>query len=457
MDERRKCYVKVVATNATNDMNKDDAKKASDFFKFEPEGNIRLQRPKTTLTKKYRADGVFDSSSDIGEVYKQVISPHVSLAVKEGYDILLWTYGTRKTGKSATVFGRQEELGSASGSFMDGISLDLSKLCFDSMPCRQPEDPQRVVVELSYLGVAGDTDKAFDCLLLPSTEKQRTLRMRESSNSHFYMDGLTNVVVKSITDIDTVIKTGAETVARLKVEAEVTRLHRLVTFTIWKLFDSGDCMKSCIQVMDICGADRATSSMRGRGLVTAGPRAAPSANLPKGTRKGGATSKEDKTLKAISRVSDALSQRKSHVPYRDSKLTRLVSNTMGGGGRHCNHNLAFVFVSEQEEMFDETSAMLEFVTKIRKISPTTEEKEHVCVRHNRMRELEETKRQAETLGENLGMDPNSLSSSDLKLDMSSSMELVEFRDILSKLEALSIDPLDALIERSEAWWSERQQ
>ena len=48
-----------------------------------------------------------------------------------------------------------------------------------------------------------------------------------------------------------------------------------------------------------------------------------------GVEHGGKGAAEDAALKAVTRVIDALADSKSHVPYRDSKLTRLIHKSLG--------------------------------------------------------------------------------------------------------------------------------
>ena len=69
---------------------------------------------------------------------------------------------------------------------------------------------------------------------------------------------------------------------------------------------------------------------------------------------------EDAARKALTRVVDAVADRRSHVPYRDSKLTRVAARALGGGAR-----LVVVFgVSEQSSAFDETDATLRFAARV---------------------------------------------------------------------------------------------
>ena len=138
--------------------------------------------------------------------------------------------------------------------------------------------------------------------------------------------------------------------------------------------------------------------------------------------------KEDKTLKAVSRVVTALSEKRSHVPHRDSILTRLVKEAFGGRGTS-----VFILLARSDaKSFDETHAMLTFLQQVKAIKnqPTTKT-------INRAQEISKLEATVARLGTKLGM-PNALAMhhSDIQLDMQSAMELVEIRDLLAEISGL---------------------
>ena len=156
--------------------------------------------------------------------------------------------------------------------------------------------------------------------------------------------------------------------------------------------------------------------------------------------------KEDRTLKAIHRVVDVLSSGSAtngkrpapHVPYRDSKLTRLLSR-----GFASDNSIALICLSDSNGMYDETSVMLEFMTKVRAIhSSFTTDSLLSPVRVNRQKETEKVNQEKITLSEKLGIDLHTYkASTDIELDMNSPLDLVDLRNALAQLEYLQIDPL----------------
>lgn len=141
---------------------------------------------------------------------------------------------------------------------------------------------------------------------------------------------------------------------------------------------------------------------------------------------------EDAARKALTRVVDSIAEQRSHVPYRDSKLTRLTAHALGGRAR-----LVIVFgVSEESSKFDETDATLRFAAKVadgvknRPAATTTRFASAVA------KADEAAEKHAAALGVRTGP---GLTSAGIQLEMDSSDDALALRDALAEGERLRRD------------------
>mmetsp|Transcript_27209 Transcript_27209/g.39421 ORF Transcript_27209/g.39421 Transcript_27209/m.39421 type:complete len:319 (+) Transcript_27209:606-1562(+) len=313
---------------------------------------------------------------------------------------------------------------------------------------------------MSYICIAADdAEQAYDCL--SSSAKPLTrIRQDTASSNIFYLERTTQVVVQDLQDIQYLLQTGS---VFERIELNEKRVHRLITFTVYKCFTNGDVVSFVLQAMDLSGADRPTNTTTQAkgGTTTAAQRRQQPQRLK--TRPLQRKNKEDKTLRAISRIIDGLSNGDQHIPYRDSKLTRLACR----GFEYENDttiNLAVIGISAVEEsMYDEACAMMEFGKKIRSIDSKKKENKKTGTGAgisltNRVNDLNSAKERVMNLSDKCGYPTNTeqkLTSSDIQLDMSSSMDLVELRDALVQVEILEVDPILEMTEKSHLWWKER--
>jgi len=157
--------------------------------------------------------------------------------------------------------------------------------------------------------------------------------------------------------------------------------------------------------------------------------------------------KEDKSLKAFNRVIDHLSHARSHIPIRDSKLTRLISEF----GKH-SENVAIILLprksSESVLSYDETVATIKFSKQLRDI-PCPLQNDLEILTFNRKRRVAELTKIIDQLMGSLGL---VAPSSSLELDMNSPLEMVDLREALVERESLVVDQLENLRNEISRWW-----
>ena len=130
-------------------------------------------------------------------------------------------------------------------------------------------------------------------------------RVREDSTGEFYLEHKVDVIVKNHDDVDSVLADAEVSLLELKNQVS-RRLHVLCEFTVRVYLDNGDFITTVVSIMDVHGADRSSSS-NGSKKVT-----------------------EDRTLKAIHRIVDALEDQSRHAVRRSHGMSarRSTQNDM---------------------------------------------------------------------------------------------------------------------------------
>lgn len=152
--------------------------------------------------------------------------------------------------------------------------------------------------------------------------------------------------------------------------------------------------------------------------------------------------REDATCKAVIRVVDSLADKLKHIPYRDSKLTRLLASALGGGGR----GSVLGCLSSAKSAHAESEAMLQFLHKC----ATAVSSLPTPFKMNPPVLLEGAEAEAALLAAMLGVtsDPDqakALKPSQIECTMESPPEMADLRDLLARMELLRRDPIAELL------------
>ena len=448
-----------------------DSLKKKFYQKSRCRTKIQMQRPKTSLKKVYRTNGILPDSDEI--LFDNYLKSNLFLPNNNNdnnvggnmsKDILLWTFGTRQTGKTTLLFGNKTNDGINNNIIDIGyIPRLFQHIAFHTFLEKKKDsnETESIIVTFSYLGTTADeSDRAYDCLLLKRNEDcDSQLKIRENQDGIFYMENQQEVICQSEQQLNQVFQQAMIQLEQIKETIGVQRMHTLAQVRIYKRYQNGDLEVQNIQILDLCGVER--PSPTSKQIDKQGDRRST-------TRKKNKFSagKEDRTTKALIRVVDSMANKSSHHPWRDSKITRLISNTFGKNNPY-SFNIACICTSVDDGMFDEASAMMEFMSKIYKISSSQSNKQNMTNsssgtttsssrRKNRLKEQNEAKMKVDRLAISVGANPSDFhnkNSGSIELDMDSPIELVELRDALALIERLEIDEMKILKENSNAWWS----
>ncbi|XP_013637695.1 PREDICTED: centromere-associated protein E isoform X1 [Brassica oleracea var. oleracea] len=248
----------------------------------------------------YAFDRVFGPPTTTRRVYDTAAQQVVSGAMS-GINGTVFAYGVTSSGKTHTMHGEQRSPGIIPLAVKDVFSIIQ-------------ETPEReFLLRVSYLEIYNEV---INDLLDPTGQN---LRIREDSQGT-YVEGIKDEVVLSPAHALSLIASGEEHrhVGSNNVNLFSSRSHTMFTLTIessphGKGDDGEDVTLSQLHLIDLAGSESSKSEMTGQ------------------RRKEG--SSINKSLLTLGTVISKLTDSKAaHIPYRDSKLTRLLQSTLSGHG-----------------------------------------------------------------------------------------------------------------------------
>jgi hypothetical protein len=204
------------------------------------------------------------------------------------------------------------------------------------------------MVELSYLEIYNEELRD----LLTDQQPAPELKIRENLQKSVYVSGLTSHPVKTPIEIRTLLEKASKRrqVGATAMNAVSSRSHALCILKVKGIIASGDdeeTFESSLTFVDLAGSER----LKKTGAV--GNRRTEGINI-------------NKSLLVLGQVVSALSAGRSKPPYRDSKLTRLLQDSLGGNSR----TILLACVSPDATNLDETINTLRYATSARNITNT---------------------------------------------------------------------------------------
>nr|XP_002736584.1 PREDICTED: kinesin-like protein KIF14-like [Saccoglossus kowalevskii] len=281
-------------------------------------------------------------------VYEKLARPLLTSAF-EGYNTCLFAYGQTGSGKSYSIMGEQDNA---------GIVPRFSEELF----CRIDNPLEEDVIfntEISYFEIYNE--KIHD-LLASSKDKGKkkvTLRVREHPVLGPYVEGLSTFVAKSYDDITGWLALGNKqrATASTGMNDKSSRSHSVFTIVLTQKkteMIEGEAHEhsrtSRINLIDLAGSERCTSA------ETTGTRLREGASI-------------NKSLHTLGKVISSLSERSMHkkkkvfIPYRDSVLTWLLKESLGGNSK----TSMIATIGPSNRHFEETMSTLRYAKQARTI------------------------------------------------------------------------------------------
>ncbi|XP_063001569.1 kinesin-like protein KIF1B isoform X3 [Elgaria multicarinata webbii] len=278
------------------------------------------------------------------------IGKEMLLHAFEGYNVCIFAYGQTGAGKSYTMMGKQEEN-------QAGIIPQLCEELFEKINDNSNEE-MSYSVEVSYMEIY--CERVRDLL---NPKNKGNLRVREHPLLGPYVEDLSKLAVTSYTDIADLMDAGnkARTVAATNMNETSSRSHAVFTivFTQKKHDVETDLSTekvSKISLVDLAGSERADST------GAKGTRLKEGANINKSLTTLG------KVISALAEVDNCTSKSKKKkksdfIPYRDSVLTWLLRENLGGNSR----TAMVAALSPADINYDETLSTLRYADRAKQI------------------------------------------------------------------------------------------
>ncbi|KAF2662733.1 kinesin family protein [Lophiostoma macrostomum CBS 122681] len=261
----------------------------------------------------------------------------------QGYNNCIFAYGQTGSGKSYSMMGYGEEA---------GIIPKICQNMFERIGEMQSDKNVSCTVEVSYLEIYNERVRD---LLNPSTKGN--LRVREHPSTGPYVEDLAKLVVRSFPEIENLMDEGnkARTVAATNMNETSSRSHAVFTLTLTqKRHDVETSMSgekvAKISLVDLAGSERATST------------GATGARLKEGAEINRSLSTLGRVIASLADISTG-KKKNAQVPYRDSVLTWLLKDSLGGNSL----TAMIAAISPADINFEETLSTLRYADSAKRI------------------------------------------------------------------------------------------
>jgi kinesin family protein C2/C3 len=287
------------------------------------EGALAVYSAKHSKWHQFQFDRVFGENSTQKDVWSET-KPLVR-SVLDGFNVCVFAYGQTGSGKTHTMMG--------SGEASDGLSFRALEDIFEQRAERAEETAYTVRVQLVEI-----YNEVIRDLLNPSAAP---LDLNFTRSSGHNLVGATQVEVGTAAEIAALMEQGgrARATAETAMNERSSRSHQVLTVMVEGCGVGGSraVTRGCLHLIDLAGSERVSrSGATGQQLTE--------------------TQHINRSLTALGSVMAALAERRDHVPFRDSKLTQLLADSLSGNAKA----MMFVHIAPEAASAPETLSTLHF-------------------------------------------------------------------------------------------------
>lgn len=313
---------------------------------------------------EYKFDRIFGEDSRQAEIFQE--TKPLCRSVLEGYNVCIFAYGQTGSGKTHTMSG--------TGTGNDGINFRALEDLFEQREERAGEVEYTIRVQLveiynevirdllvgeaSGIGNGGNRSPSpferdtngtgADESQYRGTGSSSRLGLVATRGSGNNLPDATQLQVYSAEEVAEVMVRGSKNraTAETKMNERSSRSHQVLTVIVegTNIVNRAK-TRGCLHLIDLAGSERVSrSGAAGQQLVEA--------------------QHINKSLTALGCVMQALAQKRDHIPFRDSKLTFLLADSLAGQAK----SMMFVHVAPEESSVGETLSTLNFGSAVTKIT-----------------------------------------------------------------------------------------
>ncbi|CAK8572757.1 unnamed protein product [Lathyrus sativus] len=281
--------------------------------------------------RSFNFNKVFGPSAAQGEVFADM-QPLIR-SVLDGFNVCIFAYGQTGSGKTFTMTGPKEITEKSQGVNYRALS-DLFFMA------NQRKDTFRYDVSVQMIEIYNE--QVRDLLITDGSNKR--LEIRSNSQRGLSVPDASLVQVSSTNDVIELMNLGHKNraVGATALNDRSSRSHSCLTVHVQgRDLTSGAVLRGCMHLVDLAGSERVDKS------EATGDRLKEAQHI-------------NKSLSALGDVVASLAQKNQHVPYRNSKLTQLLQDSLGGQAK----TLMFVHISPEANAIGETISTLKFAERV---------------------------------------------------------------------------------------------
>ncbi|KAJ8619463.1 hypothetical protein MRB53_027992 [Persea americana] len=281
--------------------------------------------------RSFNFNKVFGPSASQEEVFSDT-RPLIR-SVLDGYNVCIFAYGQTGSGKTYTMTGPKDLTEQS-----QGVNYRALRDLFNLSAQRRDTFCYDVAIQMIEIY----NEQVRDLLVADGLNKR--LEIRNNSQNGVNVPDANLVPVASTSDVIELMNIGQRNraVGATALNDRSSRSHSCLTVHVQgRDMMSGTILRGCMHLVDLAGSERVDKS------EVTGDRMKEAQHI-------------NKSLSALGDVIAALAQKNSHVPYRNSKLTQLLQDSLGGQAK----TLMFVHVSPEVNAVGETISTLKFAERV---------------------------------------------------------------------------------------------